>query len=380
MIESIVLGGLVTLFKAAFAGEDLDRKVGAKVIGTVIDGLLRTTSKTDPVLLQIQQDVKDLRWAPYDQAMTSGHRYLEEARLSTADRSLRLGKARDQLVAAASAAEDLDLPLLIANAEFAIAKCDVLMTEPAHARMALRRSSAAIERGIEELDVSANVYRALTNAKFEQDASLGKWFERLTSGSGVIKKADIGAAETSLRRALDNLVVLTDLYSEVQTATLAAAGGSTPVVWGQAASDHILAGLRDKAVVSVETGIPVSGFGLVLTVERQVVWRPDNDLVVDLLLSIIAIEDRRLYCSAENGLGEPSAITPDAAALRDAHPAPWLVPPGTTSLTLPEGRYLGWLRAPAHGESIHVVNLRPYRITGNGQASTGGCMRIAIRG
>ncbi|MCB0909576.1 MAG: hypothetical protein KDB63_20945, partial [Nocardioidaceae bacterium] len=84
--------------------------------------------------------------------------------------------------------------------------------------------------------------------------------------------------------------------------------------------------------------------------------------------------------SAENGLGEPSAITPDAAALRDAHPAPWLVPPGTTSLTLPEGRYLGWLRAPAHGESIHVVNLRPYRITGNGQASTGGCMRIAIRG
>ena len=107
MIESLVLGGIITLFKAAFAGDDLDRKVGAQVIGSVIDGLLRTTSAADPVLLQVHRDVMDLKTAPYEQAMASGHRYLDEARLSPGSRSERLNKARDHLVHAASAAEVL---------------------------------------------------------------------------------------------------------------------------------------------------------------------------------------------------------------------------------------------------------------------------------
>lgn len=377
MIESVVLGGVVTLFKAAFAGHDLDRKVGAQVIGSVIDGLLRTTSKTDPVLLQIHQDVKDLKSAPYDQAMASGHRYLEEAKLSIRARDERLGKARDQLVAAASAAGVLEVPLLIANAEFAVAKCDVLLGEPAHAEMALRRSSAAIETAIEKVDVSASSLRLLVNAKFEQDESVSKWFERLTSG-GLVKKADIATAEASVREALNTLIVLTDLYSEVQTATLAAAGWDTTVVWGQAADENVLAGLRDKAVAVAPTGVPVSGFGLMLTIEGQVVWRPEGKLVVDLLVRVTAREDRRLYCRARLGIGRPNAVTAGAAAVRGSHPAPWLVPPGTTTMTLRKGSYLGWLRIPAEGESLEVVNIRPFRLTENGQASTDGCMRIPI--
>lgn len=166
----------------------------------------------------------------------------------------------------------------------------------------------------------------------------------------------------------------------MQTATLAATGRDNTVVWGQSASKFGTAGLRDKAVASARTGAPVYGFGLMLTVERQVVWRPEGKLVVDLLVQVTARDDRGLYCRAQPGYGAPNLVAAEAAAVRDSDPAPWLVPPGVELFTVGKGSYLGWLRIPAEGESLEVVNLRPYRPTKHGQLNTGACVRIPISG
>lgn len=379
MIESVVMSAVVVLFKAAFAGEDLDRKVGAQVIGTVIDGLLRTTSASDPVLHQIHRELKQLATAPYDQAMAAGHRYLEEARVASGARHERLKLAREQLVNAASAAEGLKVPLLTANAEFAIAKCDVLLGSPEHAEMALRRASAAIEAAIEALDVSASAWRNLRDAKYKQDESVGKWLERLTSGSGLVRQAEIAATESSARDALASLVVLTDLYSQVQTAILATAGLEHTVMWGPPADQNIEHGLRDKAVVSATAGRAVSGFGLTLTVERQALWQPEGRLSADLLVRVTAREDRWVYCRAQIALGAPAMLTRDAATIRASDSVPWLVnPPGAMSFTISKGSYRGWLRVPAESASLDTVNLRVSRLVDGRRISTGACIRIPV--
>lgn len=379
MIESMVLGAVVVLFKAAFAGEDLDRQVGSQVIGTVIDGLLRTTSTTDPVLLQIHQEIKELKTAPYDQAMDAGHRYLEESRLSIAVRGEKLKLAREQLVNAASAATRLKVPMLTANAEFAIAKCDVLLGMPEHAEMALRRASAALEAAIEKIDVSATIWRSLVSTKFTQDESMGKWFDRLTSGMGLVSKADIAAAEQTTRGALASLVAVTELYSQVQTATLAASGRDNIVVWAPPADEDISSGLRDKAVATAAGGVPVCGFGLTLTVERHVIWRPEGKLAVDLLMSMTAREDMWLYCRAKLSIGPPTTDTKDAAAVRASDAAPWLVgKPVSTMFTVRKGTYRGWLRVEAESEALELVNLRPSRLDGDRRISTDASFRIPL--
>lgn len=380
MIESLVLGGIITLFKAAFAGDDLDRKVGAQVIGSVIDGLLRTTSAADPVLLQVHRDVMDLKTAPYEQAMASGHRYLDEARLSPGSRSERLNKARDHLVHAASAAEVLDAPLLIANAEFAIAKCDVLLAAPAHADMALRKASTALESAIAKVDMNNSVWLSLKNAQIEQGQSVGKWFERLT-GPGLVKKTAITAAEETLVKRLRNLEVLTDLYSEVQTAVLAAGGSETPVVWGQPAGASATDGFRDNALAYAHPGQRLSGFGIQLEVQRQVLWRPDGELVVDLLLWVEVLEERILYCRADIGVGTPIAETENPAVKRALDSRGWLIPPDTTDVRLAKGAYSGWLRIPAHGTSLDSVTIRPCGVAHpHGLRPTKACIRVPITG
>lgn len=379
MIGSVVLGAVVVLFKAAFAGDDFDRELGSRVAGTVIDGLLKTTSKSDPLLQQIHHEIRQLQTATYDDAMAAGHRYLEEVRTAPAFSDERLRLARQELVAAAAAAERLEVPLLIANSEFAIAKCDALLAAPEHAEMALRRSSAALERAIEELDVSASTWRNLANAKVAQDESIGAWFERLTSGSGIINKSDIEQAERQAGQAFASLTALTELYSQVQTASLAASGADHIVVWTPPPDENFSHGLRDKAVTNCAIGTPVRGFGVTLTVERQVVWRPEGTLAVDLLLALQVAEERRFFARAKLSTAGETPETRDAASLRAADSSPWLLgKPSAPMFNVGPGRYRGWLRVEAEGEAIDMVNLRPTRLDGGRMHPTGGSFRIPV--
>ncbi|MEU6381906.1 hypothetical protein [Streptomyces sp. NPDC046909] len=370
MIEMVILRAVMVVFKAAFAGEDLDRKVGAQAISTIFDGLLKTTSTSDPVLQQIQADVKHLTTAPYEAAMAAGHRYLEEARLATETRVERLRLAREQLVAAASAAEGLKMPMLIANAEFAVAKCDALLGSAAHAGMALRRASSALEGAIERLDIAG--YRSrlygLEVGKHKQDESLSNWLTELTSGS-LVKKKDIEAAERTLEGARASLAGMTDLYSEVQTAALCAGGREGVVVWESDATY--------KAVATVRGTAPVCGFGVTLCVERQIVWRSGSQLLVDLLLQLTTTEDREIHCSTWTATTEPMRVADDADTQRLADPTPPLLSFPARTFLLPKGNYRGWLRVEPRGNHVERVDLEINRFEGDRRVCGGG-IRIPI--
>lgn len=397
MIELTVLSAVMVVFKAAFAGADLDRKVGAEVVSTVLNGLLRTTSAEDPVLALIRDDVKQLTVAPYVDAMGGGHRYLAEAQVSPPMREERLKLARGRLVDAASAAQRLGVPMLIANAELAIAKCDALLGAAAHARMALVRAAAALEVAIEDLEVSNARLRWLNEARQQQDSSVSQWLSRLVDRE-LVRAADIEAAERALDEVMATLTGYLELYSEVQTALLAAAGHDRPVIWAPPLGGSIRNGLRDKAVIITAGAAPVCGFGLTLCVERLLVWRPPEaggKLVADLLAHLSADEPRWLYCcSAAVPIGPaplaPTPITARAAETRAANPTRSLLShfpfifegvqsPDSISFRLPAGSRRGWLRVPIAGATIDVLHIRPSRVAAGGvRISTGGCFRIPV--
>ena len=379
VIELSVLGAVVVIFKAVFAGEDLDRKVGADVLATVFGGLLKTTSATDPVLLQVADDVKQLKMAPYENAMAAGHRYLDEARLAAPARSERLQLARQQLVDAAAAAQVLQVPLLIANAEFAIAKCDALLASPTHAGMALRRAAAAIEQAIERLDINALAarYRMLIEAKQKQDNSVGEFLTRFGSGLGVIKKGDIEAFDKTAQAAMTSLNQLTELYSQIQTATLASTGHDNVVMWAPPAEGGVLQGLRDKAVTIASGATPVCGYGLTVKAEQRVLWRPEGKLVADVLLSLTAREEGWLDCRAWSGSATPAAISQSAVAARQASTLPSLTnPAGAVSFSVRPGSYRGWVRVPSDFQSIERVEIRLSRMDNGRRKQSGACIRI----
>lgn len=378
MVESVVLTAVMVLFKAAFAGEDLDRKVGADIISTIFNGLLRTTSPTDPVLLKVYEIVKNLDGRAYNQAMVAGHRYLAEAQLSAEVRTERLKLARARLVEAASAAEDMNVPLLLANAEFAIAKCDALLAAPAHAAMALDRAAATLEQAVEKLDASGAEYRwrTLCNAKFEQNGSVSGWLTR-AADRDLIRQRDIDA----LAKAADDMQVelhnLTTLYSEVQTAILASTGHGQPVLWVQPTGQSIRSGLDAKAGTTVTGDAAVRGFGLTLQVERQLVGRDSGKgLVVELLLNLTVHDDRLLYCRGFASPGAlPPSVQPRLRGLAGLHGP--LNPAGATTFVVPKGSYHRVLTVPVEGETVDTVKIRISRsLSGGRRADTGACIYV----
>ncbi|MDI1461320.1 hypothetical protein QEZ54_10105 [Catellatospora sp. KI3] len=380
MVEPIMLSAVMVLFKAAFAGEDLDRKVGADVMSTLLGGLLRTTSPTDPVLLKVYEIVKSLDSRAYQQAMAAGNRYLAEARLSTGVRTERLKLARERLVDAASAAESMNVPMLIANAEFAVAKCDALLAAPAHAAMALDRAAAALESAIEKLDVhgAGARWRGMRDARYLQNDSVSHWLTRATSGD-LVRQRDLDALGRTVADMQAELGDLTALYSEVQTAELGSAGHGQPVVWAMPAGQTIQSGLDAKAVATVTGSAPVRGFGLTVQVEQQQVRGPlEQGVLVELLLRITLEDDRRLYFRGSAApAARPAAVRPLLPRLSALHPL--LNPDGATTLHLRKGRYHHVLNLPVEGQAVDLVKIRISRPTGGGRyAETGACVYVPI--
>jgi hypothetical protein len=377
MVELTVLSAVMVLFKAVFAGEDLDRKVGADVISTMLGGLLRTTSPTDPVLLKVYEIVKDLDTKEYHRAMAAGHRYLAEAQLSAEIRTERLKLARERLVAAASAAEIMQVPLLLANAEFAIAQCDVLLSAPEHAAMALDRAAATLEQAIEQLDIAGAGYRwrMLCEAKSGQDGSVSTWLTRVADRD-LIRQRDIDALAKVADDMQTELRSLTTLYSQVQTAILAAAGHGRPVSWTQPEGQNVRTGLDAKAVTTLTGHSVIRGFGLTLHVEQQPLGRGSAEGTVEVLLNLTAHDDRLLHC---RGLATPAAPTtnllPRLRGLTGLH-AP-VNPAGTATFTLPKGSHQRTITLPVQSSVVNAVKIRIARPAGQGrQVDTGGCVYI----
>ncbi|GAA2398033.1 hypothetical protein Cme02nite_06550 [Catellatospora methionotrophica] len=380
MLEFTVLSAVLVLFKAAFAGEDLDRKVGADVISTMLSGLLRTTSPTDPVLLKVYEIAKELNAADYRQAMSGGHRYLAEARLGTGIRPEKLQLARAQLVDAASAAARMDVPMLIANAEFAVAKCDALLAAPLDAAMALDRAAAALEQAIEALDDSGATYRLrmLREAKSAQDGSVSNWLTR-AADRDLIRQRDLDNLVKAADDLQSELLELTALYSEVQTAALAADGAAQPVLWAPPEGQSVQTGLDAKAVTTATADAPVRGFGLTLQVQQQRIARDAaGGLTVALALKLTVHDERLLHCRV---MASPTARpAAPGAGLRGLTGilAP-LNPPGATSVLVPPGSHQRVLTLPVEGGAVDAVKIRISRPTGLGrQASTGGCILIPV--
>ncbi|GHJ47515.1 hypothetical protein Cs7R123_48570 [Catellatospora sp. TT07R-123] len=378
-----VLGAVLVLFKAAFAGEDLDRKVGADVVSTLLGGLLRTTSPTDPVLLKVYEIVKNLDSRAYQQAMAAGHRYLAEAQLGTATRAERLKLARERLVDAASAAESMNVPMLVANAEFAVAKCDALLAAPEHAAMALDRAAAALESAIEKLDVhgAGSRLRSLNNARFTQNESVSGWLNRAASGD-LVRQRDLDALGRTVDDMQTELQNLTSLYSEVQTAKLGSAGHAQPVVWAQPDGQTVRTGLDAKAVATVRGQDPVRGFGVTVQVEQQQVGRSlGQGIVVELLLRLTLDADRRLYFrgSASPAAARSTRLLPMLRGLSGVHPQ--LNPGGAATLHLRKGSYHHVLTLPVDSGAVDLVKIRIARTADRGlYADTGACIYVPLQG
>lgn len=378
MLEMALLGAVITVFKAAFAGDDLDRKVGADVMSTVLNGLVRTSSPTDPVLLQVRDLLEREAIAPYERAMDSGHRYLEEAQHNPARRAERLALARERLVDAASAASrPVRIPALVANAELAVAKCDALLGEPLDVDTALRRAAGAAEEAIQELDTSASALTNLRDARFRQDESVGVLLSNVLERN-VTTKADLARAESAARAAIATLGTLTDLYSEIQTATLTAAGGGTPVIWAPPpeAERTLSAGRWGKAVAVLDPPGLTCGFGLTVQAERVLVWRPDDEIVADVLLRLTSRSDLWVNGTVP-AAAEAARVDGEAAAIRAASPAPDLVPPGTREFAVPPGTYRGWWRLPVR-YSADEVHLELMRNVDGRRLALGGTIRIRV--
>ncbi|MFC7241565.1 hypothetical protein ACFQO7_03635 [Catellatospora aurea] len=384
MVELTVLSTVLLLFKAAFAGEDLDRKLGADVVSTVLGGLLRTASPTDPVLLKVLELAEKLDIRDYKQAMAAGHRYLAEAHLGPTLRTDRLHLARAQLVAAASAAEAMEVPMLVANAEYAVAKCDALLAAPADAAMALDRATAALEGAIEAIDTSGAAYRwrMLHEAKFTQDGSVTSWLTR-AADRNLISQRDLDAAGKAADTLQRELQELTALYSEVQTALLAGTDGAHPVLWTQPTGQTVQGGLDAKAVTTLAGDAPVRGFGLSLRVEqRRVGLSASATPIVELALDLTVHDDRILHCRGVvlPSVGPPTAAAGSAPYLRGltALLAP-LNPPGATTFTVPKGRHRRVLTLPLDNDAVDTVKIRISRpLSGGRQAPTGACLYIPL--
>lgn len=384
VLELTVLSTVLVLFKAAFAGEDVDRKLGADVISTVVGGLLRTASPTDPVLLKVLELAEKLDVRDYKQAMAGGHRYLAEARLGPTLRTDRLQLARAQLVAAASAAEAMEVPMLRANAEYAVAKCDALLAAPADAAMALDRAAAALEQAIEALDTAgaANRWRMLNEAKFAQDGSVTNWLTR-AADRNLVRQRDLDAAGQAADALLRELQELTELYSEVQTANLAGADGAHPVLWTPPRGQTVQGGLDAKAVTTLAGDAPIRGFGLTLRVEQR---RIGQDLaggrIAELALNLTVHDDRILHCRGAimPAVGPPTLSAGSPLQLRGLTGllAP-LNPAGATTVAVPKGSHRRVLTVPGVTEAVDTVKIRISRpLPGGRQADTGACLYIPL--
>ncbi|WP_203695584.1 hypothetical protein [Catellatospora coxensis] len=383
MVELTVLSTVLVLFKAAFAGEDLDRKLGADVISTVLGGLLRTASPTDPVLLKVLELAEKLDVRDYKKAMAGGHRYLTEAHLGPTLRIDRLHLARTQFVDAASAAEAMEVPILVANAEYAVAKCDALLAAPVDAALALDRAAAALEGAIESIDTPGAAYRwlRLNEAKFAQDSSVTNWLTR-AADRDLIRQRDLDAAGKTADDLQRDLRELTDLYSEVQTAALAGTDGARPVLWAQPPGGNVRAGLDAKAVATLGDDAPVRGFGLTLRVEQRRIGQAlSGGRIVELALNLTVHDDRILHCTGAYlpAVGPPTEPAGSPLRLRGltALLAP-LTPPGSGTVAVPRGSHRRVLTVPL-GDIEDTVKIRISRPSSGGrQASTGACLYIPL--